>query len=502
LENLIDVINQTSPENVFYLSSALVYGERIIPATEEGVLAPIDEYSRFKCAAESLLKERLKSGIALGILRLANVYGGLKNRGFIGFILQHLSEESTEKIFINGDGGKERDYIFVDDAVAGILAVKKGKKGLKGGDIVNIATGQSYSLNDLVECISRLGGKALPYEVRSSGPVEVIKSRISCEKLRERYDFSSEKSLELGLIETIRRYRTPGSSPSEELDTLSRKIIGLKILFLGGEGFIGRNLATYFSKMNTCFSVGKRKSDFIERTDTFIEADPYKEKIPNGYDVIVHLIDNKVSPDLLIEEENRLAGNVDFNAKNHLIIFSSAVVYANPDSEYGRRKIALEKFYVEYCKKRNIALTIFRTFNVFGPFQIPYRQGGLIANLLYNFLNKKRTEINDIHAQRDFIYSKDIPKFVEYVLKHRLQGTFDLGSGTLVSIKDVLTLLEEKILQDTINIINTNKKEGLTCPPAKSDILKEISATSFEEGLIEMVKFYKNNMNILKKYVD
>src|SRR3989344_1787113 len=34
LENLIDVLNQTSPEKVFYLSSALVYGERATPAAE------------------------------------------------------------------------------------------------------------------------------------------------------------------------------------------------------------------------------------------------------------------------------------------------------------------------------------------------------------------------------------------------------------------------------------------------------------------------------------
>jgi len=275
-----------------------------------------------------------------------------------------------------------------------------------------------------------------------------------------------------------------------------------KLLLLGGEGFIGRNLAQYFSETNACLSVGNEKSRFEKRKDLFSRGNPYEQKISHESDIVIHLIDNNVLPDFFVEQEKKLVRNIGLNKRQHIILFSSAAIYANPDSEYGQRKQLLEKFYTEYCNERGIRLTIFRLFNTFGPYQVPYRQGSLVSNLIYNYLNRKSTEINDMEAKRDFIYSRDIAKFVTYAITNKLQGTLDIGSGRLTRIKDLISLLEEKVFKDHIDIVDKGIKENMAGRQATGDAAESIDVTGLESGLIKTAEFYKDNLNILKNYVE
>lgn len=274
-----------------------------------------------------------------------------------------------------------------------------------------------------------------------------------------------------------------------------------KVLLLGGEGFIGRNLAEYFSVKNTCLSVGNEKSRFEKRDDEFLLAKPYEEKVDHESNVIVHLMDNDVFPDSFVEQEKKLVENIGLGTKHHLIVFSSAVIYANPDSEYGQRKQLLEKFYKEYCREHGISLIILRLFNTFGPYQIPYRQGSLAGNLIYNALNGKKTEINDREATRDFLYAGDIPKFIEYVVANKIEGTYDIGSGELVSIRELIALLEEKVMEKTLDISYRDVRELASSRCAEGDIVGKIDLTKLEAGLKKTVKFYEDNMPIVESYV-
>lgn len=282
---------------------------------------------------------------------------------------------------------------------------------------------------------------------------------------------------------------------------MQQRLSQCAFLLLGGEGFIGRNLAEYFSVKNTCLSVGSEKSRFEKRDDVFLSAKPYEQKINHGSNIIIHLIDNKVSSDSFLEQEKKLVENISLGTKHHLIVFSSAVIYANPDSEYGQRKQLLEKFYTEYCMEHGISLTILRLFNTFGPYQVPYRQGSLAGNLIYNALNGKKTEINDREATRDFLYAGDIPKFVEYVIANKIEGTYDIGSGELVSIREFIALLAEKVMEKTLDISYLDVRELAPSRCAEGDIVGKIDLTELEAGLKKTVKFYEDNMPIVESYV-
>lgn len=276
----------------------------------------------------------------------------------------------------------------------------------------------------------------------------------------------------------------------------------VSIAILGGEGFIGRNLAWYLSDFYECFSIGRRKSFFLNRKDTFIPGHPYDEKMGKQYSAIVHLMDNsRCAPEYFLDEEKKLVKNLDLDDKKQLILFSSAVVYANPESEYGLRKRALEEFYSDYCKENNVKLAIVRLFNTFGPFQIPQKQGSLIANIICNYMVGRASEISSRSSERDFLYAGDIPKFIEYILKGELTGTFDLGSGRLTSIGDIISALESDVLEDRLDIIDKDKPDGITSPAANNPFLDKIPPTDLVSALSQTVAFYKDNIDSVEKYV-
>ncbi len=61
------------------MSSCLVYGYKILPATEKSKLTPANPYARLKLKAENYIKKNLSH---FRILRLANVYGDDYKSGF------------------------------------------------------------------------------------------------------------------------------------------------------------------------------------------------------------------------------------------------------------------------------------------------------------------------------------------------------------------------------------------------------------------------------------
>jgi nucleoside-diphosphate-sugar epimerase len=272
------------------------------------------------------------------------------------------------------------------------------------------------------------------------------------------------------------------------------------ILLLGGEGFIGRNLDSYLSYDCQCLSVGEKESLFPGRKGNFLLVNPYEERVDTHYEAAVHLIDNsRCVPGNFLQQEKKLVENISLNSEKHLVLFSSAVVYANPNSEYGIRKKQLEDFYLQYCETNHIPLTIFRLFNTFGSFQIPFRQGSLIANIICNYLNGAVTEIADRLSERDFLYAGDIPKFVEYVLDNDMTGIFDLGSGKLVSLEKVISIIETQVINDSLQIIDKNIQDRIKSPAANNPFLDKIMIKTLPEGLARTVEFYRQHSNLINE---
>lgn len=201
LERVLDVVRASSPKKVLFTSTSLVYGECVEAVKEGHDLAPKDTYAQFKVSCEKMIQEKL-SDIPVAILRLGNVYGSKRNKGFIGLVLKKISEKIEIKV--NGDGLQERDYVFLDEVVSAMISIKKN---LKESDIVNIVTGKSETLLDVLKVLSGVIGGPVSFSVTNVPVVEAQVVRVDNTRLKEKYSFVPKIFITEGLRKTWEQYK-------------------------------------------------------------------------------------------------------------------------------------------------------------------------------------------------------------------------------------------------------------------------------------------------------
>ncbi len=149
---------------VVYASSAAVYGDAAtIPISEAEPRAPLSAYGADKHACE--LHARVAShvhGIPAVGLRFFNVYGPRQDpqspySGVISIFCERIA--SGALVSIHGDGGQTRDFIYVADVVAALLAAM----ALRPGDapVFNVCTGVPTSVEALAGLIADLANTPL-----------------------------------------------------------------------------------------------------------------------------------------------------------------------------------------------------------------------------------------------------------------------------------------------------------------------------------------------------
>ena len=72
-------------------------------------------------------------------------------------------------IIINGDGKQTRDFIFIEDIVSAFDCAIKNIDGKKG-NVYNIATGSSVSIEEIAELIVAKSGKEI--EIKHQAPLQ------------------------------------------------------------------------------------------------------------------------------------------------------------------------------------------------------------------------------------------------------------------------------------------------------------------------------------------
>jgi len=205
LKIIVNSIDYFSIKRIFYFSSTLIYGNTTSLVDEETNPSPIDEYSGFKVESEEFLKNAFqKKDVALIILRLSNVYGGIKNKGFIGLILNNISKGLENRIKLNGNGLQTRDYIYLGDVIDAVISIKKSATK---SDLINISSGKNYSLLDVVKNISIVTGKKIDYEISGDNFDQIESNLISNKKLSSKYGFVPRYDLVDGLKITFEKYK-------------------------------------------------------------------------------------------------------------------------------------------------------------------------------------------------------------------------------------------------------------------------------------------------------
>jgi UDP-glucose 4-epimerase len=194
---------------MFASSGGTVYGEaETLPLSEHHPLRPKTAYGVSKTASEhyALLYRRLWE-LDTRIVRLSNPFGpGQDIRGQLGAASIFAARALVgERIEIWGDGSAIRDYIYVDDAISGLLAIMSAPpERFVGLDpVVNVGSGRGVSLVELISLLTQILDKPIDVLYKPARDFDVCANVLDITRARSLVGWSPKISLEEGLARHI-----------------------------------------------------------------------------------------------------------------------------------------------------------------------------------------------------------------------------------------------------------------------------------------------------------
>ena len=133
---------------IIFPSSAAVYGNTKDKISENHPVNPGSFYGVTKLMCENLCRfYNNKYHIPITILRIFNTYGPDQKTGFL--IPDIISQLENDKMTL-GNPFPKRDFVYIDDVARGIVK----SLDLDGFEIINIGTGECYSVREIAEMIT------------------------------------------------------------------------------------------------------------------------------------------------------------------------------------------------------------------------------------------------------------------------------------------------------------------------------------------------------------
>ena len=197
-----------------FASSAAVYAPDENPHREDSSpVGPMDVYGLTKLQGEEYIRYCAeKLGLSAVIVRLFNVIGpGETNPHILPAILaQALKGETKLRL---GNCHPKRDYIDVTDAAAGFATIALGQPSGEPVEVVNLGTGEAFSVYELVDELARVSD--LPFEIETD-PTRVRKSdrpylAADTARIASRYGWQRRMNLRSSLQELWRQPDIPQS---------------------------------------------------------------------------------------------------------------------------------------------------------------------------------------------------------------------------------------------------------------------------------------------------
>jgi UDP-glucose 4-epimerase len=200
--NLLNAMTDHGVHTFVFSSSAAVYGyPEYLPIDEDHPTDPINYYGFTKLVIESFLEwygklrdlkyVSLRYFNAAGYDPKGRILGLEQNPANLLPIVMEVASGERDKMEVFGDdydtpdGTGVRDYIHVSDLAS---AHVKALDYLQSGDsiMVNLATGEGYSVLDVIEKAREITGHPIPYEItarREGDPAKLIATSESAGEL-------------------------------------------------------------------------------------------------------------------------------------------------------------------------------------------------------------------------------------------------------------------------------------------------------------------------------
>jgi dTDP-glucose 4,6-dehydratase len=180
----------------------------------------------------------------------------------------------------------------------------------------------------------------------------------------------------------------------------------------------------------------------------------------------------------------------------------------NPMSPYAAAKVGADRLVYSYVQTYDIPATIIRPFNNYGYKQ--HLEKAIPRFITSGILGEDLTVHGQGEASRDWINVKDTCSGIDRVLNSDLkvvQGeVFNLGTGITISIKDIAQKVVNAMNIDKSKIKYIEDRPGqVDCHIADISKIKKIldwePTIRFEDGLVDTIKWYKENRHMWEKQI-
>ena len=254
----------------------------------------------------------------------------------------------------------------------------------------------------------------------------------------------------------------------------------MRILLTGAAGGIGSTLGYYlFKKGYELTLVDNLRNGYGE--NLLIDGNPFgdfynqdicdpqlADKLLDCYDCIIHLAAITALPDC----ESNVSDTININVAGttnvmecarkwnvpHVIFASTSAIYennkekvfvenldVNPHLWYSLSKKMAEEVCESYRINYGMSITTLRFFNVFGPRQDIHRKNPPLLNYLVREIGKGNQPIlhSDGKQARDYIHVDDVVKLIDICLEKHPDDTFNVCTGTLLSVNQIVQYVTE-----------------------------------------------------------
>jgi UDP-glucuronate 4-epimerase len=213
--NLLELAREFAVQRFIFGSSSSVYGATSrAPFSEDHVeLRPISPYAATKLAGE-MIGYTYAHLYALPVicLRFFTVYGP-RQRPDLAIHKFTALMEAGKPVPVFGDGSTGRDYTYVDDIVAGVLAsLDYAPPAGAPFDIFNLGNSHPVKLNELISALERATGKKAIREAKPLQPGDVPLTWADISKSERLLGYQPTTTLETGLEKFVAWYRAADPS--------------------------------------------------------------------------------------------------------------------------------------------------------------------------------------------------------------------------------------------------------------------------------------------------
>lgn len=301
----------------------------------------------------------------------------------------------------------------------------------------------------------------------------------------------------------------------------------IKLLIIGGTGFIGYHLANRCIKKNwSIVSISTKeptKKKRLKKAKYLIcditKKNSLKKKLNESFDFVINLgghVDHKNYKKTYRSHYLGLKNLVEIFHQKKIKLFiqvgsggeygkiSSPHVEGKekaPKTIYNKSKYLASKFLISFSKKKKFPFTILRFYQVYGPKQDTNR---LIPIVIFNCLNNQKFDCSNGKQFRNFLYIDDaiesIMKCFDHWKKAKNQ-VFNIGSEKNYQVKGLINVIKKRIGQGSPQFgkIKLRFDEKLNFYPSINKVKKILNwkpRISLKEGLnLTINDFAKNKKN-------